>query len=59
MAVVVPAKRIDILVTDDSAADDELKALRGLGIEVVIASARSGLTVDDPSIVQLQAASSS
>lgn len=59
MAVVVPANRIDILVTDDAAADDEIKALRGLGIQVVIASARNGSTVDDPSIVQLHAASSS
>jgi DeoR/GlpR family transcriptional regulator of sugar metabolism len=44
--VVAPAERIDVLVTDSSAAPNELAELRRLGVEVVTASSR-GRGVDN------------
>jgi DeoR/GlpR family transcriptional regulator of sugar metabolism len=38
-SVVAPASSIGVLVTDSTAPDSELAALRGLGLEIVIASA--------------------
>jgi hypothetical protein len=38
-SVVAPASSVGVLVTDASAPESELAALRALGIEIVIASA--------------------
>jgi DeoR/GlpR family transcriptional regulator of sugar metabolism len=43
-SVVGPAARIETLVTDPTAPDGELRRLRGAGIDVVIARARSRAT---------------
>jgi hypothetical protein len=49
-SVVGPADRIETLVTDPTAPDNEVRRLRRAGIDVVIARARSR-TTDGPASV--------
>ena len=51
-AIVAPASSIHILVTDSSAPESELAALRSLGIEVVVATGSNRRHAEDDKVAE-------